>query len=205
VLAFAIVSSAICLGLSPYLARLTLSVPDRSDRRWWRGRTASAPRQAATAGTALALGVLAGLARQPAFVWLALCATPLVVIDLEHHRLPDRLVLSAGIGGALLLALPGDWGRWAGALLGAAAVLAALAVLSLVGHFGFGDVKLGAALGLYLGWSGWSSVLDGLVLGFVLGGAAALGLLMAGRAGRKTAIAFGPWLTLGALLAPLIA
>ena len=38
---------------------------------------------------------------------------PLVVIDFEHHRLPDRLVATSAVGGAVLLVLAGairhDW------------------------------------------------------------------------------------------------
>ena len=46
---------------------------------------------------------------------------------------------------------------------------------------GLGDVKLGLVLGLHLGWLGWSQVLAGAVLGFVLQAVVAvvlLGLLM---------------------------
>jgi leader peptidase (prepilin peptidase)/N-methyltransferase len=141
----------------------------------------------------------------PAFVALACCLAPLVVIDIEHHRLPDRLVGSAAVAGIALLALPEQWGRWVGAIEAAAVVFAVLAAFSLVARFGFGDVKLGAVLGLYSGWFGWTSALDGVLLGFIAGGLAAALLWLARRAGRGSAIAFGPWLAIGALAAPLLA
>nr|KEP24582.1 hypothetical protein DA06_04645 [Georgenia sp. SUBG003] len=56
-------------------------------------------------------------------------------------------------------------------------------------------------LGLWLGWFGWSTVLAGPVLAFVLGGLFACVLLLVRRAGRESAFAFGPWMILGAALA----
>jgi leader peptidase (prepilin peptidase)/N-methyltransferase len=141
----------------------------------------------------------------PAFAVLALCIAPLVVIDVEHHRLPDRLVVTAGLGGVLLLTAPGQWGRWLGALEAAIVVSAVLAGIAFVGQLGLGDVKLGAVLGLYTGWFGWGCALNGVLLGFVLGGVAAAALLIVRRAGRKSLVAFGPWLILGALSAVLLA
>jgi leader peptidase (prepilin peptidase)/N-methyltransferase len=200
-----VVSALLCVFLSPWLAGLTLSVPDRGERRWWVGRRPSAKRLAVTAGVAVVLGTLAGLGRQPAFVGLAICVTPLVVIDVEHHRLPDRLVAAAGVGGVALLALSGQWVRWLAAVGAAASLFAVLAAFALVAQFGFGDVKLGAVLALYTGWFGWGCVLSGVLLGFVLGGVVAFVLMVVRRAGRKSAIAFGPWLVLGAFAAPLLA
>jgi leader peptidase (prepilin peptidase)/N-methyltransferase len=138
-------------------------------------------------------------------VGLAICVTPLVLIDVEHHRLPDRLVAPAGVSGVALLALSGQWARGLAAVGAAASVFAVLAALALVAQFGFGDVKLGAVLALYTGWFGWGCVLNGVLLGFVLGGVIAVVLLAIHRAWRKSAIAFGPWLVLGAFAAPLLA
>ncbi|MGI8760808.1 MAG: prepilin peptidase [Jatrophihabitantaceae bacterium] len=208
----ALTGAGVCLLAAPYLARLTLSVPDRTDAVWWRGRPARGRRLALTALTALLLGGLAGHAAGwsallPAFVMLALAATPLVLIDLEHHRLPDRLVFPAGAGAAVLLGVAAlvrhDWALWLRGGQGAAAVFAVLAVLWLISprSFGLGDVKLGAVLGAYLGWFGWSYVCYGIFAGFLLGTVAALALLASRRAALQSAIAFGPMLVLGALLA----
>jgi leader peptidase (prepilin peptidase)/N-methyltransferase len=68
---------------------------------------------------------------------------------------------------------------------------------------GLGDVKLAAPLGLYLGWLGWSSALVGLVAAFLVGGLVGIVLLASGRAGRRTAVPFGPSMLVGALLAVL--
>ena len=207
----AAVALAAGIGLltAPYLARLTLSVPDREDARWWTGRAASPRRTAVTAVIALVLGALAGAAAGwtallPAFVALALITAPLVPIDLEHHRLPNRLTFLAGAAAAALLTLAAatrhEWHAWLRALEGAAAVYAVLFVIMMLASFGFGDVKLGGVLGAYLGWYSWSAVYYGMLAGFVVGAVVAVGLLAAKKATRKTAIAFGPWMTLGALL-----
>lgn len=206
------VGAAACLALSPYLARLTRSVPDGADRRWWRGQPVSAGRSVATAAIALVLGALAGYAARwsaalPALIALALCAAPLVVIDFTEHRLPDRLVRCAAVLGALLLATAalarGDWYPYLRAVEAAAAVFAALFLLALLApsSFGFGDVKLGAVLGAYLGWFGWGCVYWGIFAGFVLGSLVAVALVAARRATMTSALAFGPMLVLGSLLA----
>jgi len=61
-------------------------------------------------------------------------------------------------------------------------------------------VKLGGALGVYLGWFGWYYVYYGIFAGFLLGSIVALVMIAARRATLKTAVAFGPMLIVGALL-----
>jgi leader peptidase (prepilin peptidase)/N-methyltransferase len=207
----AVVAAASCLGASPYLARLTLSVPESEDSTWWRGRRASSRRVLITAAVAVALGAVAGKASGwsallPAFVLLALTTTPLTIIDFEHHRLPNRLVVVAASGGAVLLCLAAvvrhDWHPLLRAAEGAAAVFAVLFLIVFVAprSFGFGDVKLGGVLGGFLGWYGWSYVYYGIFGGFLLGAVVAVALLASGRAGLKTAMALGPMLIAGSLI-----
>jgi leader peptidase (prepilin peptidase)/N-methyltransferase len=66
---------------------------------------------------------------------------------------------------------------------------------------GFGDVKLAAVLGFLLGWFGWPTLLAGVVLPHLINGPVAIWLLVARRAGRRTALPFGPALLAGAALA----
>jgi leader peptidase (prepilin peptidase)/N-methyltransferase len=68
---------------------------------------------------------------------------------------------------------------------------------------GFGDVKLAGVLGLYLGWLGWSEVIAGGFLGFLLGGVVGGALMAMHRAGRKSSLPFGPFMLLGAFVAIL--
>jgi leader peptidase (prepilin peptidase)/N-methyltransferase len=207
----AVVGGAVCLAVAPYLARLTLSAPDREDARWWTGRPASARRTALCALAAAVLGVLGGAAAGwsallPAFVALALVCAPLVIIDYEIHRLPNRLVFVAVAAeialGVLAAAVRSDWSQLLRGVGGAAAVFAALFALWTAAprSFGYGDVKLGGVLGGYLGWFGWLFVFYGVFAGFLLGSVVALAMLVTGRASMKTAVAFGPMLILGPFL-----
>ena len=65
-----------------------------------------------------------------------------------------------------------------------------------------GDVKLAPTLGLALGWLSWGTV--AVVAGFLLGGLAGLGGMLALGLSRKALLPFGPWLVAGALLGVLV-
>jgi leader peptidase (prepilin peptidase)/N-methyltransferase len=143
----------------------------------------------------------------PAYLFLAAISIALALIDLDTKRLPNAIVLPSYPVAIALLALaswnPGgasDWPALWRALLGGAALYAVYFVLMVVypAGMGFGDVKLAGVLGLFLGWVGWGSLVVGWFAAFLLGGLFAIGLLVAGRANRKTGIPFGPWLLLGA-------
>jgi len=207
----AVAGAGLAVAASPGLARLTLSAPDAEATRWWTGRPASAARTAVTAIVGAVLGALGGAAAGwtallPAFLALALAGAPLIVIDYELHRLPDRLVFAAAgaeaVLGVLAAAVRDEWPHLLRAVGGAAAVWAALFALRVAAPraFGYGDVKLGGVLGGYLGWFGWLSVFYGIFAGFVLGAVAGLALLTVRRASLKTAIPFGPMLVVGPLL-----
>ena len=146
----------------------------------------------------------------PAFLYLAAIAVALGLIDLDTRRLPNVIVLPSYVVAAVLLGLAAivddDWSRLGRAALGGAALFGFYFLLVLIypKGMGFGDVKLAGVLGLYLGWIGWGALLVGAFLGFLLGGVLG-GLLMAmGKAGRKTAIPFGPWMLAGALIAVFV-
>lgn len=150
------------------------------------------------------LGVTAAL---PAYLYLAAIAVPLALIDLTSMRLPNAIVLPSYAVAGLLLGLAAligdDWPAALHALGGAGLLLTfyfALAYL-VPGGMGLGDVKLAGLLGLYLGWLGWRSVLVGTFAAFLLGGLVGVGLMLGRRAGRRTAIPFGPHMLAGALLA----
>jgi leader peptidase (prepilin peptidase)/N-methyltransferase len=207
----AAVAIPICLAASPYLARLTLTVAGRGDATWYRGVTPSWRRLAVTTGIGLVLGALAGRAAAlsallPAFILLALTSTLLIVIDYEHHRLPNRLIYPTAAGAIVLLVIAAasrdDWPALLRSVEGGAAVFAVLYTIMFVSprSFGYGDARLGGVLGLYLGFHSWAAVYYGILGGFVLGAGVAIVLLAARRATRKTAIAFGPMLVLGTLL-----
>jgi leader peptidase (prepilin peptidase)/N-methyltransferase len=150
--------------------------------------------------------------RPELLVWLLLApiALLLAAVDFAVHRLPDVAVLPltasalAGLGGAALL--PGAGGSWRTALLGSLTLGACYFVLFLINPraFGFGDVKLAPALGAVLGWYGWGILMIGTFAGFLFGALYGVGLILARRAGRKTTIAFAPFLLAGAFLGILL-
>ena len=145
----------------------------------------------------------------PAFLYLAAVGVALALIDLDHKRLPDALTLpSYPVGVALLgvAALAGSDGSWLRALAGGAAMFAVYFALCFAypAGMGFGDVKLAGVLGLHLGWLGWGAWVVGLFLGFFLGGVFGVALIALRRGGRKTAVPFGPFMLVGALVAVLV-
>ena len=142
----------------------------------------------------------------PAYLYLAAIAVALTLIDIDVRRLPNAIVLPSYAVAAMLLLLPavatGEWHAYLRALLGGAILFAGYFALAFAypAGMGFGDVKLAGILGLYLGWLGWGELAVGAFLGFLLGGAWGVALLVARRAGRKSAIPFGPFMLGGALL-----
>jgi leader peptidase (prepilin peptidase) / N-methyltransferase len=158
--------------------------------------------------TALSFGAVAawtGLSWVlPALLYFAAISVALTLIDLEHHRLPDAIVLPSYPVAAGLLALAsiatGDYERLVRAGVAGVVLFAFYFLLLMIypSGMGFGDVKLAGVLGLYLGWFGWSQVVVGAFLGFFLGGVIGITLMLAGRANRKSMIPFGPFMVAGA-------
>lgn len=121
-----------------------------------------------------------------------------LVIDYEHRRVLNNLLLPVSLV-VLLISFatpaPNPWQALLGGLVGFGLFLL-LAILQR-GGMGAGDVKLAGVIGLM---TGYPDVLTALVIGTVLGGVAALVLLISRRAGRKSTMAYAPYLALGALL-----
>jgi leader peptidase (prepilin peptidase)/N-methyltransferase len=70
---------------------------------------------------------------------------------------------------------------------------------------GFGDVKLAGVLGAVLAYLSWSTLAVGAFGGFLLGAVGGVALMAVGRGNRKTAIPFGPYLIVAALVAIFVA
>ncbi len=140
----------------------------------------------------------------PLLLVLGSAGIALFFIDLEHHRLPDAIVLPLYPVTVAGLVLAGAMsGRWAvgSALVGGAIWLVVIGGLWLVTGgrgMGFGDVKLAPVLGVTLGWVGVSAAAVGLLVAFGTGAVVGLALMAARRAGRKSALPFGPFLLIGA-------
>jgi prepilin signal peptidase PulO-like enzyme (type II secretory pathway) len=145
--------------------------------------------------------------------FLVLFATLLVVsvIDLEHYRIPDRIVFPAlGVSFGLIvfatLVEGFDLIFVRNALLGAVAYFVLLLLPHLIypKGMGFGDVKLALLMGLFLGWmygdflNGVALIMWALVIGSLLGVVA--GVAFALIRGRRAEFPFGPALALGCVL-----
>lgn len=144
------------------------------------------------------------------FLYLAAISVALTAIDIDLHRLPNAIVYPAYGVGAVLLGISGLLGgdvvslAWAAA--GAGLSFAFFLILNVVsgGNMGWGDVKLAGVLGLFLGFLGPATLFVGVAAGFLLGGLFGIGLIVAGRGGRKTGIPFGPFMIAGAWLAVFV-
>lgn len=142
----------------------------------------------------------------PAYLYLAAIGIALLVIDLQVHRLPNKIVLPSYPVLAVLLGLAswggGDLGSFVRALIGGAILFGAYLAMALAypSGMGFGDVKLAGLLGAGLAFLGWGELAVGGFAAFLLGGVFSIGLLLGRRAGRKSGIPFGPWMIAGAAL-----
>ena len=124
-------------------------------------------------------------------------------IDIDTTTLPRRLVYAcSGAGAVLFAARLGDRARVARlrwAAIGAAAVYVVFRSIHAVarGGFGYGDVRLGAMLGGYLGWLGLAYVPIGIFAASCWARSSAWPSWSASGADRRTALPFGPFLAAG--------
>jgi leader peptidase (prepilin peptidase) / N-methyltransferase len=134
----------------------------------------------------------------PAFIFLGVLGIQLAKIDISLHLLPNPLVLALLVGGLVLFLMPGLFDQQADnllrAVLGAVILFLGYLILGLISPrgIGMGDVKLAAPVGLYLGYLGWSQLLYGGLLGFVLNGLTTVVILNRRSRNKATEVAHGP-------------
>lgn len=141
----------------------------------------------------------------PAYLYLAAIGVALALIDLDVHRLPDVIVLPSFLALAALLLVAGNLHALLRALEGGAALFVFFYAIAVVakGAMGLGDVKLAGVLGGAMAYLSWGTLLTGAFLSFLLGSVVGVLLMSVGKAGRKTAIPFGPFMIIGAMAAVL--
>jgi leader peptidase (prepilin peptidase)/N-methyltransferase len=134
----------------------------------------------------------------------------LTFIDLRHYIIPDEFSIYAvplGVLGAVLLGwlAPGLALDWKQSVMGA--LVGGLILLVIAGFYylvrkeegmGFGDVKLLAMIGSFLG--AFPGLFMVLMIGSVLGSAVGIAMIVRKGHGFRTALPFGPFLALGALI-----
>lgn len=140
----------------------------------------------------------------PAVLFLAGACVVVTFVDLDTHRIPDRITLRVPFV-ALALIAGASWAEGSlsdvtGALVGAVAFAVVIGVFALVypAGMGLGDAKWAPTLGLYLGWVHPVLVVYALLAASVIG--IAVGLPTALRKGRRAEFPFGPALCAGTLL-----
>ena len=164
-------------------------------------------------GTAVLFGITGahfGLSWElPAYLYLVAIGVALALIDIDVHRLPNKIVLPSYVVVPVLLTIASlgndDWNALLRAGIGGVALYAVYFLLRLAypQGMGFGDVKLAGILGMYLAWLGWGQLAVGAFLGFLLGGVVGGALMVVNRANRKSKLPFGPFMIAGAYLAVL--
>jgi leader peptidase (prepilin peptidase)/N-methyltransferase len=201
VLAVACAAAGLLAGVG--LAAIVARVPEPRAVSW-------APRLAIALATALAFLAAAlrfgTTAELPVYLWVFAGLVTVSAIDLRFRRLPDVVVAPIFVGAlagmAVVAIVRADGGPLVRALFGALLYFLLLFVPHLISPrgMGFGDVKLGAVLGLSVGWlapdvlATVTLVFTAGILGMVLG--LVVGLLY--RAGWKGTFPLGPALALGA-------
>jgi leader peptidase (prepilin peptidase)/N-methyltransferase len=138
-------------------------------------------------------------------LWLELpfvaCLIALAGIDLDHKLLPNKIVYPMAAYGLVATALV-DTGDLPEHLIagGGAFLFLLVAVLAYPSGMGMGDVKLGGAMGLYLGLSVLPALLTASLTGTVFGLAV---IAREGAQARKKAVPFGIFLAIGGLVGML--
>ncbi len=133
---------------------------------------------------------------------LMVALVPCAVIDLKRRIIPNRIT-GPGAVVALVAGLAMNPGGEPARLLWMAITAGFLLVAALArpGGMGMGDVKLMGVIGLFLGRAAV------VALGVALVASVLTGVVLATRLGvhraRKTALPFGPYLALGAIVAAL--
>lgn len=123
----------------------------------------------------------------------------IAVYDARWALIPDSFTLALALA-ALAFGLLVDF-PWIDRLLGTAAGAAFFGLQFLLSRrrwVGSGDILLGGALGLLLGWRMLGL---GLMLAYLVGAMAAAGLILSRRASHRSSVAFGPYLVVGGFAA----
>jgi len=149
------------------------------------------------------------------YLGLAAVLTVLSVIDIETHLLPNIVVWPSFWASLfLVLVISGSQGNSTAiyaALLGAAVFSGFLGIAHLINEqgMGFGDVKLGLLLGLFVGWlntdllSAVRLVFYAIFVALLAGGLVGLAINVVRRR-RGTEIPFGPALAAASLVIILV-
>lgn len=145
-----------------------------------------------------------GILRLIAFLWFAAAMIAVAYIDTEFLIIPNKITYPTFIAGLVLLLIvqPSGWPNMIYGVAAGAGVLLALNIFSplVFGKqgMGMGDVKLGAVIGLFLGWK---LALFSLFVASLLGTLYGLPRMFGDKEKRREKFGFGPFMAIGALAA----
>jgi leader peptidase (prepilin peptidase) / N-methyltransferase len=144
---------------------------------------------------ALVRGLDAGLLLDLPFAAMLIAVAS---IDLEHHIVPNKILLPLAVWGIAITAVVRPDSLVECLIAGAGAFIALLlTALAYPAGMGMGDVKLAGVMGLYLG----VAVLPGLLFAFFAGSVVGVAMLVRhGSGARKKGVPFAPFMAAGALL-----
>jgi leader peptidase (prepilin peptidase)/N-methyltransferase len=138
------------------------------------------------------------------YIWFAVVVAAVSVVDARIWLIPWWIPwVGSAVGAALMVAgslALGEPAALRGSVIGALGAFGLFFVLWFVapGRLGFGDVRLAFMIGLFLGWVSPLLAVWGLLLGSAVGVVVGVWSMVAKRGGH---FAFGPALTIGAMLA----
>ena len=141
-----------------------------------------------------------------AWVVFVILGVALSAIDFQLHRLPDALTGTLYLSGIALLsldaALHDRLGHLRSAVIASVLLSAFYWFVNLLskGGMGMGDVKLAASIGLYTGYTSALSVYVAAMTSFALGSLVGIAIIVLQKGTRKTAVPFGPFMIVGALI-----
>lgn len=126
-------------------------------------------------------------------------------IDLEHYIIPNIVVLPIAVIGLVAMTAislttkdPDFPVWWVFPLSGLiATVVFFIIAVAVPRGMGMGDVKMVGMMGFFLGRTAALGIFIGVLLGSLVG----IGLMVAGKKGRKSRLPLGPFLAVGALVA----
>ncbi|MEX0756318.1 MAG: A24 family peptidase, partial [Acidimicrobiia bacterium] len=140
----------------------------------------------------------------PAYLLVAAVSIVLLITDIDHKLIPNRVLYPATVVTGALLVLgafaESRTDRLLPALVGGAGYFAALFLVYLVarGGFGFGDVKLAFLLGAVTAFQSERTVLLAVFFTGIIGGIPAIVLLVSRRAKGSDEMPYGPPMLAGA-------
>jgi prepilin signal peptidase PulO-like enzyme (type II secretory pathway) len=143
----------------------------------------------------------------PEFIYLSLVSCFLIVIfvsDLKTYFIPDGAIYPAIIIALIFnfqFLIFGQFIIFRDSILSGLFAMLFFLFIYLISRgkwMGFGDVKLAALMGLFLGWP---NILVAMFLAFFIGAIMGVGLMVLGRKKMSSEVPFGPFLVLGTFLA----